>query len=132
MGGAKISDKILIIERLLDKVNHLIIGGGCRTPSSRPWRNIGKCWSRKVAGLCERTHQEGKAKNVELHLPIDSVIATNLMLLRIQKLPTAMPSGGLDGPGYRAAITPGIFKSDRGFQNHLMEWADGRVRDGEI
>ena len=28
MGGAKISDKILIIERLLDKVNHLIIGGG--------------------------------------------------------------------------------------------------------
>ena len=28
MGGAKISDKILIIEKLLDKVNHLIIGGG--------------------------------------------------------------------------------------------------------
>src|SRR5690606_30188421 len=28
MGGAKISDKILIIERLLDKVDHLIIGGG--------------------------------------------------------------------------------------------------------
>ncbi len=28
MGGAKISDKILIIEQLLDKVNHLIIGGG--------------------------------------------------------------------------------------------------------
>ena len=28
MGGAKISDKILLIEKLLDKVNHLIIGGG--------------------------------------------------------------------------------------------------------
>ena len=28
MGGAKISDKILIIENLLDKVNNLIIGGG--------------------------------------------------------------------------------------------------------
>ncbi len=28
MGGAKISDKILIIEKLLDKVDHLIIGGG--------------------------------------------------------------------------------------------------------
>ena len=28
MGGAKISDKILIIEKLLDKVDNLIIGGG--------------------------------------------------------------------------------------------------------
>jgi len=28
MGGAKISDKIMIIEKLLDKVDNLIIGGG--------------------------------------------------------------------------------------------------------
>lgn len=35
VGGAKVKDKIAVIENLLTKVDHLIIGGGMATPSSR-------------------------------------------------------------------------------------------------
>lgn len=37
MGGAKISDKILIIEKLLDNIDHLIIGGGMSYTFSKHW-----------------------------------------------------------------------------------------------
>jgi phosphoglycerate kinase len=77
MGGAKISDKILIIERLLDKVNHLIIGGGMAyTFFKALGGNIGKslCEEDKL-DLAKELIQKAKSKGVELHLPIDSIIA---------------------------------------------------------
>ena len=77
MGGAKISDKILIIEKLLDKVNHLIIGGGMAyTFFKAIGGNIGNslCEEDKLE-LAKELIQKAKAKGVELHLPIDSVIA---------------------------------------------------------
>ncbi len=48
MGGAKISDKILIIENLLDKVNNLVIGGGMayyilhKRLARKHWKLIGR------------------------------------------------------------------------------------------
>jgi phosphoglycerate kinase len=77
MGGAKISDKILIIEKLLDKVNHLIIGGGMAyTFFKALGGNVGKSLVEEdKLGLAKELIQKAKAKNVELHLPIDSVIA---------------------------------------------------------
>jgi phosphoglycerate kinase len=77
MGGAKISDKLLIIERLLDKVDHLIIGGGMAyTFFQALGGNIGKSLveSDKL-NLAKELISKAKAKGVELHLPIDSVIA---------------------------------------------------------
>lgn len=77
MGGAKISDKILIIEKLLDKVDHLIIGGGMAyTFFKALGGNIGNSLveSDKL-DLAKELIQKAKAKGVELHLPIDSVIA---------------------------------------------------------
>lgn len=77
MGGAKISDKILIIEKLIDKVDNLIIGGGMSyTFSKAAGGNIGK-------SLLEADKQEltlelvkkAKEKGVNLILPLDSVIA---------------------------------------------------------
>ncbi|MCF2487062.1 phosphoglycerate kinase [Dyadobacter sp. CY347] len=77
MGGAKISDKILIIERLIDTVDNLIIGGGMSyTFSKAQGGNIGK-------SLLEADKQEltlelvkkAKEKGVNLILPVDSVIA---------------------------------------------------------
>jgi phosphoglycerate kinase len=48
MGGAKISDKILIIENLLDKVNNLIIGGGMAIYVLQgAWGNVGKSLVRR-------------------------------------------------------------------------------------
>jgi phosphoglycerate kinase len=77
MGGAKISDKILIIERLLDKVNHLIIGGGMAyTFFKAMGGSIGNSLvEADKLDLAKELIQKAKAKGVELHLPIDSIIA---------------------------------------------------------
>jgi phosphoglycerate kinase len=77
MGGAKISDKLLIIEKLLDKVDHLIIGGGMAyTFFKAIGGNVGKSLvEADKLDLAKELIQKAKAKNVELHLPIDSVIA---------------------------------------------------------
>lgn len=77
MGGAKISDKILIIERLLDNVNHLIIGGGMAyTFFKALGGNVGKSLVEEdKLTLAKELIQKAKAKGVELHLPIDSIIA---------------------------------------------------------
>jgi phosphoglycerate kinase len=77
MGGAKISDKILMIERLLDKVNHLIIGGGM---SYTFFKAIGGQVGKSLVEedkleLAKELIQKAKTKGVELHLPMDSVIA---------------------------------------------------------
>lgn len=75
MGGAKISDKILIIEKLLDKVNHLIIGGGMAyTFFKALGGNIGNSLvEADKLDLAKELIQKAKAKGVELHLPIDSI-----------------------------------------------------------
>lgn len=77
MGGAKISDKILIIEKLLDNVDNLIIGGGMTyTFTKASGGEIGN-------SLLEADKQElaleilekAKAKGVNIIMPIDTVIA---------------------------------------------------------
>jgi phosphoglycerate kinase len=75
MGGAKISDKILIIEKLLDKVNHLVIGGGMAyTFFKALGGNIGNSLVEEdKLDLAKELIQKAKAKGVELHLPIDSI-----------------------------------------------------------
>ncbi len=77
MGGAKISDKILIIERLLDTVNHLIIGGGM---SYTFFKAMGGQVGNSLVeadklDLAKSLISKAKEKGVELHLPKDSVIA---------------------------------------------------------
>jgi phosphoglycerate kinase len=77
MGGAKISDKILIIEKLLDKVNNLIIGGGMAyTFFKAMGGNVGNSLvEADKLDLAKELIQKAKAKGVDLHLPIDSIIA---------------------------------------------------------
>ena len=77
MGGAKISDKILIIEKLLDKVDHLIIGGGMAyTFFKAMGGSIGNSLVEEdKLSLAKELIQKAKAKGVELHLPIDSIVA---------------------------------------------------------
>jgi phosphoglycerate kinase len=77
MGGSKISDKILIIERLLDKVDNLIIGGGMTyTFSLAEGGMIGKsiCEPDKVE-LAKQLIEKAKAKGVNLIMPLDNVCA---------------------------------------------------------
>ncbi len=77
MGGAKISDKILIIERLLDKVDNLIIGGGMSyTFSKARGGNIGNslCEDDKMPLTLELIKKAAE-KGVNLVLPVDNLIA---------------------------------------------------------
>lgn len=77
MGGAKISDKILIIEKMLDVVDNLIIGGGMAyTFFKALGGNIGNSLvEADKLELAKELIQKAKAKGVDLHLPIDSIIA---------------------------------------------------------
>lgn len=77
MGGAKISDKILIIEQLLDRVDHLIIGGGMSyTFFKALGGQIGSSLVEEdKLDLAKSLITKAKEKNVDLQLPIDSIIA---------------------------------------------------------
>ncbi|WMJ74932.1 phosphoglycerate kinase [Cytophagaceae bacterium ABcell3] len=77
MGGAKISDKILIIERLLEKVDNLIIGGGMSyTFTKAMGGNIGdSLLEEDKMPLALELIEKAKAKGVNLILPVDTVIA---------------------------------------------------------
>lgn len=77
LGGAKVSDKILIIENLMDKATDIIIGGGMAyTFFKAMGGNIG-------SSLCEEERldtakeilEKAKEKNVCIHLPGESLIA---------------------------------------------------------
>jgi|SRR5688572_13204750 len=76
-GGAKVSDKILIIEQLLQKVDHLIIGGGMAyTFFKAMGGNTGSslCENDKL-DLALDIMKKAKELGVSIHLPKDSVIA---------------------------------------------------------
>ncbi|GAB3536418.1 phosphoglycerate kinase [Pontibacter brevis] len=77
MGGAKISDKILIIERLLDKVDNLIIGGGMSyTFIKADGGTIGSSLVEEdKVELAARLIAMAREKGVQLMIPVDSVIA---------------------------------------------------------
>ncbi len=76
IGGAKVSSKITVIENVLDRIDHLIIGGGMAfTFIKAQGGQIGD-------SLVEEDKQDvalqilaaAKAKNVEVHLPVDSKV----------------------------------------------------------
>jgi phosphoglycerate kinase len=77
MGGAKISDKILIIERLLDKVDTLIIGGGMTyTFTKAQGGEIGKSLlEADKQPLALEILAKAKEKGVNIVLPSDNVCA---------------------------------------------------------
>jgi phosphoglycerate kinase len=75
MGGAKVSDKILLIENLLNRVDNLIIGGGMTyTFVKAQGGKIGKslCEEDKL-DLALKIIEKAKEKNVNLYLPVDSL-----------------------------------------------------------
>ena len=78
LGGAKVSSKITIIENILDKVDHLIIGGGMTfTFIKAHGGSVGDsiCEDDKMA-LALDILKQAEAKNVKIHLPVD-VLAAN-------------------------------------------------------
>jgi phosphoglycerate kinase len=78
MGGAKISDKILLIDKLLDKVDNLIIGGGMSyTFAKAQGGSIGNSLLEEdKMPLALELVEKARANNVNLILPDDAVTAT--------------------------------------------------------
>jgi phosphoglycerate kinase len=77
MGGAKVSDKILLIENLLNRVDNLIIGGGMTyTFIKAKGGKIGKslCEEDKL-DLALKIIEKAKERKVNLYLPVDSLNA---------------------------------------------------------
>jgi phosphoglycerate kinase len=77
LGGSKVSSKITVIENILDKVDHMIIGGGMTF-------TFVKALGGKVGNsICEDDKQElaleilrlAKEKGVQIHIPVDVVVA---------------------------------------------------------
>ncbi|CAF1159415.1 unnamed protein product [Rotaria sordida] len=81
LGGAKVSDKIQLIESLLDKVNGLIIGGGMAFTFLKVKDNmkIGKSlFDSEGSKSIQKILEKAKSKNVEIHLPVDFIVANDI------------------------------------------------------
>ena len=110
LGGSKVSTKITIIENILDKVDHMIIGGGMTF-------TFVKALGGKIGNsICEDDKLElaleilrlAKEKNVQIHLPVDVVAAdafsntANTQTVDVTKIPDGWQ--GLDA-GPKSLIT---------------------------
>jgi phosphoglycerate kinase len=77
MGGAKVSDKILLIENLLERADNIIIGGGMAyTFFKAQGGQIGNSLVEEDrVQTAKDLLEKAKTKNVKIHLPADSIIA---------------------------------------------------------
>ena len=105
LGGSKVSSKITVIENILDKVNHMIIGGGMTfTFIKALGGKIGNsiCEDDKLE-LAIEILKKAKEKGVQIHLPVDVVAAdafsndANTQIVDVKQIPDGWQ--GLDsGP----------------------------------
>lgn len=80
LGGAKVSDKIAVIENLLNKVNALIVGGAMAyTFLKAQGQPVGKSRVEDdKVDLAKKILQDAKSRNVKFLLPVDHVVADKL------------------------------------------------------
>jgi phosphoglycerate kinase len=102
VGGAKVSDKVLIVENLLNIADHIIIGGGMSyTFYKAQGGAIGQslCEDERL-DTCREILAKAKEKGVRIHLPLDSTIADRFAADAVTKVAPSnqIPDGwmGLD------------------------------------
>ena len=144
LGGAKVSSKITIIENILDKIDHLIIGGGMvYTFVKAMGGNIGQ-------SICEEEYfdfalellEKAKLKNVNIHLPTDVIIAddfsnkANKKVCMVSEIPEEWQ--GLDaGPETLKSFEQVVMKSKTILWNgplgvfEFENFATGTIKLGE-
>jgi len=103
LGGAKVSDKIGVIENLLPKADSILIGGGMAyTFLKAEGKQIGNSkLEQDKLGLAKEILQKAKAKKVKILLPVDNVV--------VDKIEAAAKSGivGEDIPDAKIAVDIG-------------------------
>nr|WP_294935131.1 phosphoglycerate kinase [uncultured Flavobacterium sp.] len=145
LGGSKVSSKITVIENILDKVDHMIIGGGMTfTFIKALGGKIGNsiCEDDKM-DLALEILEKAKAKNVQIHLPIDMVIAdafsndANTQIVNVNQIPDGWQ--GLDvGPRTLEGLKSVIMESKTILWNgplgvfELEKFAEGTVTLGNF
>jgi len=78
LGGAKVADKIPLINNLLDIANEIIIGGGMAYTFKKVIANMpigNSLFDPEGAKIVAEIMEKAKAKNVQIHLPVDYVCA---------------------------------------------------------
>ncbi len=144
LGGAKVSSKITIIENILDKIDHLIIGGGMTyTFVLAKGGKIGDSISEPdKTDLAMEILQKAREKGVEVHFPTDVVAADAFDNEAATKVvpADAIPEGwqGLDaGPESLKQFGEVIQKSKTILWNgpvgvfEMPNFAKGTIRMGE-
>ena len=126
LGGSKVSSKITVIENILDKVNHMIIGGGMTfTFIKALGGKIGNsiCEDDKLE-LAIEILKQAKEKGVQIHLPVDVIAAdafsndANTQEVDVKNIPDGWQ--GLDaGPKSLAIFKTNYFR----FENNSLEWS---------
>jgi phosphoglycerate kinase len=104
LGGAKVSDKLLLVEELLNKVDRLLIGGGMAfTFLKAEGKEIGRSLVEPdLIETAKRVLAGARARSITLLLPLDAVVATSpdqeaIGVVPIDKIPPHLM--GLDiGP----------------------------------
>lgn len=79
MGGAKVSDKILVLENLLEKLDHLVIGGGMAVTflRARGFETGASSVEEDRLDFARDVMDRAEARNIGVHLPDDVVIASS-------------------------------------------------------
>ena len=80
LGGAKVSDKVALVEHLLDRVNALVIGGGMAFTF---WRALGHDVGRSLLepghlDTARRVLDAGRRRGVAVGLPVDAIVAESI------------------------------------------------------
>ncbi|WP_333807716.1 phosphoglycerate kinase [Flavobacterium sp.] len=145
LGGSKVSSKITVIENILDKVNHMIIGGGMTfTFIKALGGKIGNsiCEDDKL-DLAIEILKKAKEKGVQIHLPVDVVAAdafsndANTQVVDVKNIPDGWQ--GLDaGPKSLEIIKRIILDSKTILWNgplgvfEMESFANGTISLGEF
>nr|QBH73959.1 phosphoglycerate kinase [Orthoderella ornata] len=78
LGGAKVADKIQLIDNLLDKVNEMIIGGGMGYTFLKELQGVkigNSLFDEEGAKIVKKLMEKAEKNNVKMHLPVDFVTA---------------------------------------------------------
>ena len=145
LGGSKVSSKITVIENILDKVNHMIIGGGMTfTFVKALGGNIGNsiCEDDKLE-LAIEILKQAKEKGVQIHIPVDVVAAdafsndANTQIVDVKQIPEGWQ--GLDaGPITLEIIKRIILDSKTILWNgplgvfEMEQFANGTIKLGDF
>lgn len=145
VGGAKVSSKISVLENLLPKIDHLIIGGGMAFTFIKAMG--GKTGNSLIEDdfleTATKIMQAAENQGVKIHLPVDSVIADNFSndAKREIKASNDIPEGwmGLDaGPETIVALKPIIEASKTLLWNgplgvfEFENFSEGTIKAAEL